>query len=132
MKEVMNPVMAITNLFSDNELPLKPGDFDERYVDFDNSTPDSEFTPLQAQLCPSSVHCFSLASRKWYSITIGEEYLTEVRWDKEAWDHLVLDEEKKTTIKTLVERHNTGDFGRVRGDVISGKGTVRDINICAM
>jgi hypothetical protein len=121
-KDLLAPMMGVMQMFDRKEPPIKPGDFDERNANLDDVHVDADFTPLQARLCPSSANCFSLTSRKWFAISI--ENLSEVEWNMSAWDHLVLDESTKNTIKMLVEHHRARANEEVIGDVIEGKGNV--------
>lgn len=126
MQEMFEPMMASMQMFSQKEHPIKPGDFDESNVDLDSFEPTKDFSDLQALLCPASLTCFSLAMRKWYTISIDN--LSEIAWNKSAWDHLVLDQMTKLTIRTLVANHRvrsrTSDKDIMTGDVIERKGSV--------
>ncbi|KAJ7575648.1 P-loop containing nucleoside triphosphate hydrolase protein [Mycena floridula] len=61
-----------------------------------------------------------------YVVTSGflVEHLSDVTFDKAAWDHLVLDPDAKTLIKGLVavmKNANSSDGSKIISDVISGK-----------
>ena len=58
---------------------------------------------------------FSFFNKKWGELMV--ESLSEIVFDDDAFDRLVMDQEKKTLIKALVEN---GDKGF--SDLISGKG----------
>lgn len=126
MQEMFEPMMASMQMFSQKEPPIKPGDFDESNADLDSFDSTKDFNDLQALLCPASLTCFSLAMRKWYTISIDN--LSEIAWNNSAWDHLVLDQTTKLTIKTLVANHRvrskTSDKDIMTGDVIERKGSV--------
>lgn len=125
MKELFEPVMATMQLFSKKEAPIKLGDFDEKNVDLDNVDAGAHFNQLQALLSPAAVNCFSLTMRKWFAVSI--DCISEIEWNKSAWDHLVLDDETKHTIKTLVANHRSKSKEPnevITGDVIERKGSV--------
>jgi hypothetical protein len=127
MKDVMSSLTPLLQMWSTKERAVKTGDFDERSVNYDNVPPDAPFDPLQAQLCPSSVNCFSLTAKKWFAISIDN--LQPIVWDKQAWDHLVLDDEVKGTIRDVVTHHRADSDSVIHGDVITGKGNVSDFFI---
>ena len=126
MKELYEPLMTSMQLFSEREPPIKLGDFDEKNVDLDDVDAKADFNDLQALLCPASLKGFSLTMRKWFALSIDN--LSEIGWNKAAWDHLVLDTETKLTIRTLVANHRTKSKNPgeevMTGDVIKRKGSV--------
>ena len=126
MKIVLEPAMAAMQIFNHKEPPIKLGDFDERNIHLDNVDAKATFNDLQALLCPASLNCFSLTMRKWFAASIDN--LSEIDWSTSAWDHLVLDQQKKWTIRTLVANHRTKsrspDEEVMTGDVIERKGSV--------
>jgi AAA+ superfamily predicted ATPase len=72
--------------------------------------PDNE-----VHLCAPTVLGYSFASKKWGRLDAGR--FTEIVWNTNAFDHLVLAEEKKTLIKSLVY----ADRNEMITDVVSGK-----------
>jgi hypothetical protein len=107
--------------YQDRELPMVSDGLNPEYIHFDNFSPREEFTSLQAQLCPSSVSCCALKSRKWYNISVSK--IGEVNWAKEALDHLVLDQKTKSMLLGLVQRHRKNK-DEILSDVIPSKGKV--------
>jgi flagellar biosynthesis GTPase FlhF len=89
----------------------------------DSMNPEKELTTLEATLCPSNLTCYSPSSRTWFSASVSR--LSEIKWNASAWDHLVLDQDIKDTIMTLVQQHRVRSNEEVIGDVIEGKGNVR-------
>ena len=125
MKELWEPLMTTMQLFSHKEPPIKLGDFDERNNDLDDVDAKADFNDLQALLCPASLNCFSLTMRKWFAVSIDN--LSGIKWNKSAWDHLVLDQDTKLTIRTLVANHRIKSKNPdeiMTGDVIERKGSV--------
>ena len=107
--------------YRDREVPVVGDGVSDEYTNFDNFDPREDFSPLQAQLCPSAVSCYSLKSRKWFNICVSK--IKEIRWAKEALDHLVLDESTKAMLLGLVQRHRKIK-DEVLSDVIPSKGKV--------
>ena len=107
--------------YLDQELPVVSDGVSDEYTNFDNFDPGEEFSPLQAQLCPSAVSCYSLKSRKWFNICVSK--IKETQWAKEALDHLVVDESTKAMLLGLVQRHRKNK-DEVLSDVIPSKGKV--------
>jgi SpoVK/Ycf46/Vps4 family AAA+-type ATPase len=66
-------------------------------------------------LCAPTVFGYSFASKKWGRL--DAERFTEIVWNTAAFDHLVLEEEKKLLIKSLV----CADRTEMITDVVSGK-----------
>ena len=107
--------------YQDREVPVVSDGVSDEYKNFDNFNPQEGFSPLQAQLCPSAVSCYSLKSRKWFNICVSK--IEEIQWAKEALDHLVLDKSTKTMLLGLVQRHRKNK-DEVLSDVIPSKGKV--------
>ena len=92
------------------------------YRRYDFCTVNQPFDDLQAQLCPSVVHCFTVASQRCYSIAVGA--VEEVDWESDAITHLVLEENTKRRLKELVRMHQSAKE-KVIKDIIPSKGKVR-------
>ncbi|KAF8859308.1 hypothetical protein BDZ45DRAFT_742549 [Acephala macrosclerotiorum] len=75
--------------------------------------PDSDF-PL---LLPASIYGFNLQAKKWVQVSV--ELISNVQWNKEAFDRLVMNPRKKELAKALVMIHNTTDQS---ADIMEGKG----------
>jgi hypothetical protein len=52
-------------------------------------------------------------------VQISVELISEVKWNKEAFDRLVMNPKKKELAKALVMVHDTGDQS---ADIMQGKG----------
>jgi hypothetical protein len=66
-------------------------------------------------LCAPTVQGYSFVSKSWGRFAADQ--LTEIRWDNNAFEHLVLPEEKKTLVKSIVH----ADQRNMITDVIRGK-----------
>ncbi|KAK1759718.1 P-loop containing nucleoside triphosphate hydrolase protein [Echria macrotheca] len=75
--------------------------------------PSDEFT-LQL---PSRIRGFGLHDKKWRFLLV--DYIQPIKWNKTAFDRLVLDPDKKSLITAMVNEHLLSD---VSADVIEGKG----------
>lgn len=65
--------------------------------------------------CLPKLYGFSLSVKQWGSLDL--DGMTEIKWRDDAWDKLVVDEDKKDTIYSLVKFHGQGFT-----DIIEGKG----------
>ncbi|PLB44558.1 P-loop containing nucleoside triphosphate hydrolase protein [Aspergillus steynii IBT 23096] len=75
--------------------------------------PDEEFQIL----LPATIPAFGFHDKKWISVSV--EGIRDIKWNAEAFNHLVLKHTKKELIKALVAKHTAaGDTN----DVIEGKG----------
>ncbi|KIM98563.1 hypothetical protein OIDMADRAFT_31347 [Oidiodendron maius Zn] len=95
--------------------------FDGIFSNFDNFPPERNFEALQAQLCPSTTNVYFLASKMWSRVAVSN--IKKVKWNKRAFDHLVLEDDTKKLLKGLVEVHKENkNHGRIIHDVIPTKG----------
>ncbi|OAX38586.1 hypothetical protein K503DRAFT_770335 [Rhizopogon vinicolor AM-OR11-026] len=70
---------------------------------------------------PAFVYGFELKNKSWESFHI--EDIEDIKFDKNAWDHLVIDEDVKDLIKGLVNVTTNANTSRhIVSDVITGKG----------
>ena len=95
-------------------------------------TPSHVFPEDLALHAPANITAFDILAQTWRVVCIND--LTDVKWETEAMDHLVLDEDKKQLLRCLVDDRNVRRSNRV-GDVISGKGRVgqaRSICRCSL
>ncbi|MCK5020931.1 MAG: AAA family ATPase [Candidatus Peribacteraceae bacterium] len=91
-------------------------DYFDRYDDNDDE--DNGIASLPEDLywmCDSKVYGFSFSIKKWGEFQISN--ISEIKFDKEAFSQLVLEEEKKNMILALVKNYHSGF-----SDIISGKG----------
>jgi SpoVK/Ycf46/Vps4 family AAA+-type ATPase len=81
-----------------------------------------ELDPDDALLCPGRVKGFALTEKLWAEFRV--DALEEIKWNKEAYERLEMDESTKQIIEALVESHrkhskfNVAEFD----DIIAGKG----------
>ena len=123
LTDFFGPVGDLLSSFTTKEVPVLGGGFDDIYVDFDHVPPYKEFTELQAQLCPSTVNCCVLRTKKWFVVTVPN--LHPVEWSTAAFKHLVLEDSIKEMLKGLVEQHKKNkSLKRIMSDVIPSKGEV--------
>ena len=92
---------------------------DIAHVIWDDHPYNTPLCPLQAQLCPPKITAFSLETGKWYFVHVKN--LSEIDWNQDAFNQLVLDERDKKTLKGLVEQHKK-DKSHVLSDFIHNKG----------
>ncbi|OJA20324.1 hypothetical protein AZE42_05438 [Rhizopogon vesiculosus] len=70
---------------------------------------------------PAFVYGFELKNKSWESFHI--EDIEDIKFDENAWDHLVIDEDVKNLIKGLVHVTTNANTSRhIVSDVITGKG----------
>ena len=100
--------------------------FDGIFSNFDNFPPEKNFEALQAQLCPSTINVYFLTSKMWSRVAVSN--IKKVKWNKKAFEHLVLEDDKKKLLRGLVEVHKENkNHGRIIRDVIPTKGQVRSL-----
>ncbi|KAI5793304.1 P-loop containing nucleoside triphosphate hydrolase protein, partial [Geopyxis carbonaria] len=80
-----------------------------------------EMTDEELLLCSPTVLGFSFSDKTWAEFAVS--HISEIEFNPEAFDSLVLPEKQKTIVRALVESHS-GKEGRKIGidDVIKGKG----------
>jgi len=88
---------------------------------YDDHHPSIDFTPFQAMLCPAVISCFCLETQKRCVVSVSQ--LTKVKWNKAAFNQLVLKQQTKKLLSGLVQQHARGLKGT--SDFISNKGKVR-------
>src|SRR5437667_9138505 len=66
-------------------------------------------------LCSPTVLGYSFTSKQWGRLDVDK--FTEIVWNTNAFDHLVLSEEKKSLVKSLV----SADRSEMITDVVAGK-----------
>lgn len=103
------------------EQNIKGGGYDDLHGELDHFVPEKPFSKLQAQLCPSTINCFTLTANTWYQVSV--KHLKEVDWSMEAFTHLVMNKDQKQMLRNLVEQHRSNK-GKMVTDVIRGKGKV--------
>lgn len=124
ISDMMGPIGELVNNFLKAESHVAGGEMDRLYSHLDSVHPSKTFEPLQAQLCPSTINCCVLSTKKWHLVSISN--LHEVQWAREAFNHLVLDRSIKDMLQGLVEEHKKNKkLKRIMSDVIPSKGQVR-------
>jgi hypothetical protein len=88
---------------------------------YDNHHPEVEFSPFQAMLCPAVISCFCLDTQQRRAVSVS--HLMKVKWNKAAFNQLVLKQQTKKLLSGLVQQHARGIKGT--SDFISDKGKVR-------
>ncbi|KAJ5654461.1 ATPaseAAA-typecore [Penicillium lividum] len=68
-------------------------------------------------LLPATVQGFAFQEKKWHMLHVSQ--ISVATWNKQAFDHLVLQSTKKELIQALVKKHNSDKESM---DVIEGKG----------
>ncbi|KAE9402944.1 P-loop containing nucleoside triphosphate hydrolase protein [Gymnopus androsaceus JB14] len=84
----------------------------------------SQLTEEELLLTPTTVYGFSLSDKLWLEFDV--ERIKEVDWNKDAFENLVLPEDKKQLLQCLVEAHHS-KIGF--DDFIKGKGQGLVINL---
>lgn len=82
-------------------------------------TQDREFTEEELLIASPVVLGFAFAEKMWLEFTISG--VSDIEWDKDAFDSLVLPANQKSIVKALVESH-TFHAAQNIDDVIQGKG----------
>jgi len=82
-----------------------------------NDTPDIELTEDDLLLAPTVVFGFSLADKVWLEFNV--EKISPVEWNSDAFSNLVLPQDRKNLLRSLVEAHHK-ELGF--DDFIKGKG----------
>lgn len=119
MEDWLVPMFDQLSFLSKSEQHVKGGGYDILHMEYDWHPPERPFTTLQAQLCPSLINCFTIATNTWYLVSV--KHLKEVDWATAAFDHLVMDNQYKKMLRSLVEQHRSNK-GKIVTDVIRGKG----------
>lgn len=70
-------------------------------------------------LCPPTLPVFTLDEQEWLNVAV--EGLSEVEWEKEAFEKLVLQKDKKEMLRKVSQAHAIGANKRT-DDVIGNKG----------
>ncbi|TPX13744.1 uncharacterized protein E0L32_005947 [Thyridium curvatum] len=89
-------------------------------------TSDTPPDQLFLQMLPSTIKGYSLERKKWLDLEV--DGITDVAWNKKAWEYLVLDCKSKQTLQALASgwlklAKSAVLGGNQSADYISGKGT---------
>ncbi|KIY63466.1 P-loop containing nucleoside triphosphate hydrolase protein [Cylindrobasidium torrendii FP15055 ss-10] len=85
---------------------------------------ETELTEEDLLITPTVVHGFSLSDKLWLEFDVDK--ISDVDWNKAAFDNLVLPADRKDLLRSLVEAHHRGlGFD----DFIKGKGQGLVINL---
>ena len=75
----------------------------------------AEVPETELHCCSPTVFGYSFVAKKWGRLVVDK--FTDIQWNSEAFDHLVLSESKKTLIKSIIY----ADQSELISDVISSK-----------
>jgi len=97
----------------------------EHTGDFQQEKPDlTELTEDDLIITSPIVYGFSLSDKIWLELDV--EKVSDIVWDEDAFTNLVIPQDRKILLQSLVEAHNIGaDFD----DFIKGKGRGLVINL---
>lgn len=93
----------------------------EEFSSYDNLSSKTEFTPLQAMLSPAVITGFGLKTHRWRTVSVSK--LATIKWNKTAFNQLVLQQRTKKLLSGLIQQHAAGIRGK--SDFIKDKGKVR-------
>ena len=115
----LRDVMQLRNTVAEVEFGPSSSEVDEKLNDsWSESRLSKLYDPTQYRLCPPHISCYHLETGKHYLVSVTN--LDPVCWERSALDQLILDEEKKSFLKTLVS--NAANFKLKAGDIIANKG----------
>ncbi|KAL3691837.1 hypothetical protein R1sor_005488 [Riccia sorocarpa] len=98
-----------------------PSEFDDQSQDFDSSVAPKELSDKKLMLAPGVVLGFSFALRQWGIFSVGG--FSEVLYDATAFNELVMDQDDKSLIHSLVSQYTADPQQKmVTIDPISKKG----------
>lgn len=98
------------------ERPAMRGD--SKFKQYDLLRPSSEPDALTLLLCPQQVHGYCLRDKTWKNLNVTQ--LKPVKFRKNAWNRLVLDEEYKDIVQAMVASYV--DKTAKLEDIVAGKG----------
>jgi hypothetical protein len=75
-------------------------------------------------LCPAVITGFGLKTHRWRTVSVSK--LTTIKWNKAAFNQLVLQQRTKKLLSGLIQQHAAGIRGK--SDFIKDKGKVRDFH----
>ncbi|KAK1767179.1 P-loop containing nucleoside triphosphate hydrolase protein [Phialemonium atrogriseum] len=104
--------------------PAERGPF-AGFEDLDPNKDEAPDNDLFFETMSDTVHAFILSERRWAMVKV--ENLKEVKPDREAFKHLVLDDEIKLTVRSLIGKFASSD-GKVSpwpNDIVKNKGEGR-------
>lgn len=106
LSQVRETTSAVNDLFSKTAIGTK------------NEPPKTKLTEYHQMLCHSRVRGYSLKLKKWLDFFVDN--ITEITWNRNAFDSLVLPEDQKELILAFSE--SQVENRQVFDDVIQGKG----------
>jgi type II secretory ATPase GspE/PulE/Tfp pilus assembly ATPase PilB-like protein len=83
--------------------------------------PQDSTEDFEKMLCPPYVYGFSLSRKDWCKFSV--DLLSEVNWNKKAFDNLILKDAQKLVLQALVTSHAFPDNARDQ-PLQKGKGLV--------
>lgn len=104
---------------ADGRIMTDPGTYSQFVDEYDNDDDDgnqlAEINPEQLWMTDPYIKGFSFTTKQWGRFAVSR--ITDIQYRDNAFDQLVLAEDKKDLVRALVT-HGTGGFS----DIISGKG----------
>ncbi|KIW97685.1 uncharacterized protein Z519_01269 [Cladophialophora bantiana CBS 173.52] len=111
--------MSISGLIEDIEFHNSSGEVDEKLNDSWNTSQASKLSsPEHFQLCPPQISCYHVSSGKRYVVSVTN--LQPARWSETAINQLILDNDKKDMLTSIVSNQNNNQIKS--GDIIENKG----------
>ena len=92
------------------------------FLSYDDLPPKGDFVDEQALFCPAIVSCFELVNQ--VQLVFAISCLQPVQWNKAALEQLVLPQDKKETISSLLQNYAKKSVKDLT-NIIPGKGAVR-------
>ncbi|GBE80374.1 hypothetical protein SCP_0300890 [Sparassis crispa] len=89
-------------------------------------SPVVDLTEMDLLLTSPIIYGFSLSDKQWLEFII--DYASDIEWNDEAYDHLVIPIDHKIVLKTLVQSYSTGAMSKF-DDFVAGKGLGLVINL---
>lgn len=111
--------MSLAGFIEDIEFRHSSGEVDEKLSNsWDNAHLSNLSTSQHFQLCPPEISCYHIPSGKRYVVSVTN--LRPVKWSEAAINQLILDEDKKNMLTTIVS--NVANSQIKSGDIIENKG----------
>ncbi|OQE14584.1 hypothetical protein PENSTE_c034G03910 [Penicillium steckii] len=111
-RDILTTIYLIRESNDISELPRQRDDLGHEVMSKDHP-PDDPF-PL---LLPAEIIGFGFHDRKWRSLTV--DHIDEIKWNRKAFENLVVDSDHKDVIEALVTSHTAATKST---DFMEGKG----------
>ncbi|ERF68995.1 hypothetical protein EPUS_06682 [Endocarpon pusillum Z07020] len=73
------------------------------FFSYDDLPPEGDFVDEQALFCPASISCFEVVNQ--VQLVLAISHLRPVQWNKAALDQLLLHQDKKERISSLIQNY---------------------------